>query len=97
MYSVADYGSMIADDVRTGAFARALERAIRPDAGARRRNGDWNLRALACRFGARRVYAIEPDDVIQIARDIARRTDTRTGSSSSVRCRPRSPCPRRLT
>jgi protein arginine N-methyltransferase 1 len=27
---------------------------------------------LACRFGARRVYAIEPDDAIQVAREIAK-------------------------
>jgi len=26
---------------------------------------------LACRFGARRVYAIEPDDAIQVARELA--------------------------
>ena len=26
---------------------------------------------LACRFGARRVYAIEPEDAIEVAREIA--------------------------
>jgi hypothetical protein len=31
MYSISDYGAMIADKVRTQAFARALRDAITPD------------------------------------------------------------------
>jgi type I protein arginine methyltransferase len=72
MYSIADYGSMIADEVRMGAFARALRQAITPgavviDIGT----GTGIFALLACRFGARRVYAIEPDDAIQVAREMA--------------------------
>ncbi|MDP6609259.1 MAG: 50S ribosomal protein L11 methyltransferase [Vicinamibacterales bacterium] len=72
MYSVADYGAMIADRVRTDAFARALREAITPesvvlDIGT----GTGVLALLACRFGARRVYAVEPSDVIEVAREIA--------------------------
>ena len=60
MYSIADYGAMIADDVRMGAFVRALRQAIKPgavviDIGT----GTGIFALLACRFGARRVYAIE--------------------------------------
>ncbi len=72
MYSVANYGVMIADRARMGAFARALEATITPgsvvlDLGA----GTGIMALLACRFGARRVYAVEPDNAIQVAREIA--------------------------
>jgi protein arginine N-methyltransferase 1 len=72
MYSIADYGRMIADDVRMDAFARALKHAVRPgsvvaDIGT----GTGIFALLACRFGARRVFAIEPNDAIQVAREIA--------------------------
>ena len=72
MYTIAGYGSMIADRVRMDAFARVLRQAVTPgsvvlDIGTG--TGIWAL--LACRYGARRVYAIEPDDAIQVAREIA--------------------------
>ena len=73
MYSIAEYGMMISDTVRMGAYGRALQQAITPDSvvidiGT----GTGIFALLACRFGARRVYAIEPDDAIQVAREIAR-------------------------
>ena len=72
MYSIADYGAMIADRVRTGAFVRSLRQAITPrsvvvDIGT----GTGIFAFVACRLGARRVYAIEPSDAIQVAREIA--------------------------
>jgi protein arginine N-methyltransferase 1 len=72
MYSIADYGAMIADHGRMDAFVRALGRAVKPgavvvDIGT----GTGIFALLACRFGARRVYAIEPSDAIQVAREIA--------------------------
>ena len=72
MYSIADYGAMIGDAVRMSAFVRALRQAVTPgavviDIGT----GTGIFALLACRFGARRVYAIEPDDVIQVAREMA--------------------------
>lgn len=72
MYSIADYGAMIADRVRTGAFVRSLRNAITPesvvlDIGT----GTGIFACVACRFGARRVYAVEPSDAIQVAREIA--------------------------
>jgi len=72
MYSVAMYGHMIADSARTDAYAEALRRLVKPDSivldiGA----GTGIFSLLACRFGARRVYAVEPADAIQIAREIA--------------------------
>lgn len=72
MYSITDYGVMIADRQRITAYAEAMRRVITRDSvvidlGA----GPGLFAMLACRFGARRVYAIEPDDTIQVAREIA--------------------------
>src|SRR5262245_28785524 len=60
MYSVSDYGSMMADDSRMKAYSEALRRVVNSesiviDIGA----GTGIFALLACRFGARRVYAIE--------------------------------------
>lgn len=72
MYSISMYGFMIADNARMDAYTEALRRAVKPDSivldiGA----GTGVFALLACQFGARRVYAIEPADAIQIARKIA--------------------------
>ncbi|HEX5726405.1 MAG TPA: 50S ribosomal protein L11 methyltransferase [Longimicrobiaceae bacterium] len=72
MYSLPSYGAMIADRVRLEAYAAALERTVRPgcvvaDLGA----GTGIFSLLACRLGAARVYAVEPDPVIQVAREVA--------------------------
>jgi len=72
MYSVLDYGRMLSDPVRTKAYAESLRRAVRPgsvvvDIGT----GSGIFALLACRCGARKVYAIEPEDIIQVAREIA--------------------------
>jgi type I protein arginine methyltransferase len=69
MYSVVDYGRMIADRVRMDAHTEALRRAIRPnsvvlDIGT----GTGIFAFIACQLGARRVYAVESSDVIALAR-----------------------------
>jgi type I protein arginine methyltransferase len=63
---------MIADERRTNAYVTALQRAITPDdivldIGT----GTGIFAMLACRFGARHVYAVEPDDSIHVARRLA--------------------------
>jgi protein arginine N-methyltransferase 1 len=73
MYDLYSFGRMIADRVRMDAYAEALRRAVRPgsvvlDLGA----GTGIFSLLACRFGARRVYAVEPSDAVQAGREIAR-------------------------
>lgn len=73
MYSVSAYGKMIADGPRINAYVTALRNAIRPgsvvvDLGS----GPGLFALIAGRLGARRVFAIEPDNVIQIGRDAAR-------------------------
>jgi protein arginine N-methyltransferase 1 len=72
MYSVSSYGSMMADRVRMQAYEAALRAVIRPgctvvDLGA----GTGIFSLLACRLGAARVYAIEPNLVIHLAQSLA--------------------------
>jgi protein arginine N-methyltransferase 1 len=72
MYSVSDYGALIADKVRLNAFVAALQRTITPasvviDIGT----GTGIFALIACALGARRVYAIEANDAIEVARAIA--------------------------
>jgi protein arginine N-methyltransferase 1 len=63
---------MIADTVRMSAYSRALERAIRPGAlVADIGTGTGIIALLACQYGAGRVFAIEPESVIQVAREVA--------------------------
>ena len=72
MYSIADYGTMMSDRVRMDAFVGALRRVVTPNSVvADIGTGTGIFAILACRFGARRVYAIEPDDAIEVAREIA--------------------------
>ena len=72
MYSLSGYGSLIADHKRMDAYIQALRQAVTPvsvvaDLGT----GPGIFALLACQFGARKVYAIEPSDAIQVAREIA--------------------------
>lgn len=72
MYSVAGYGKMIADRERMDAYIGAMRQVVRPgsvvlDIGC----GMGIFALLACQIGARRVYAVEPDDAIQVARELA--------------------------
>jgi protein arginine N-methyltransferase 1 len=71
-YDVHDYARMAADARRLRAYAEALRSAVRPgavvvDVGA----GTGVLTLLACRFGARRVFAIEPNESIVMAANLA--------------------------
>ena len=73
MYSVNAYGKMLIDEIRTQAYVRALKQTVRPgatvlDIGT----GPGYFALLACKLGASRVYAIEPDAVIELAMDCAR-------------------------
>jgi type I protein arginine methyltransferase len=72
MYSLRDFGGMIADTERFGAYAKAIAAAVRPgDTVAEIGCGPGVFSLLACRAGARRVFAIELDDSIQFARQLA--------------------------
>lgn len=73
MYDLHDYARMIADERRTGAYVRALEAVVRPgsvvvDVGA----GTGIFALVACRLGARRVFAIDTNEAIQVGQALAR-------------------------
>ena len=73
MYDLHDYARMIADDARIGPYVRALETVVHSgsvvaDVGS----GTGVFALVACRLGARRVYAIETNDAIEVARELAR-------------------------
>ena len=58
MYSVRDFGEMISDAGRFGSYAKAIARAVRPgDTVAEIGCGPGVFSLLACRAGARRVFA----------------------------------------
>jgi protein arginine N-methyltransferase 1 len=63
---------MISDSVRFDAYAKAISRCVRPgNVVAEIGSGPGVFALLACRAGAKRVYAIETEDVIDVARQIA--------------------------
>jgi protein arginine N-methyltransferase 1 len=73
MYSVSSYGSMIKRGPRLDGYVAALRKTIRPgsvvvDLGS----GPGIFGLVACGLGARRVFAIEPENIIQVGRDAAR-------------------------
>ena len=72
MYSLGAYGSMIADRVRVEAYAEALRKTVRRGSVVVEiGTGPGIFAVLACQLGASRVYAIEPAEIIQVAREIA--------------------------
>lgn len=72
MYSLHDYTWMITDEARMGAYVRALGAIVRPGAVvADIGTGTGILSLIACRLGARRVYAIDTNDAIEVARELA--------------------------
>jgi len=71
-YSVHFYGQMLADVSRMDAYTAALRRAVKPDSVVMDLGcGPGVFALLACKFGARRVYAVEPEGIIGLAREAA--------------------------
>jgi protein arginine N-methyltransferase 1 len=72
MYSLNDYGRMIADSERFAAYEKAIAKTVRPgDVVAEIGCGPGVFSLLACRAGARRVFAIDTEDFIEFARQLA--------------------------
>jgi protein arginine N-methyltransferase 1 len=72
MYSLHFYGQMLADASRMDAYAAALRQVVRADSVVMDLGcGPGVFALLACKLGARRVYAVEPDNVIGLAREAA--------------------------
>jgi protein arginine N-methyltransferase 1 len=71
MYELDDYGAMITDRLRTNAYAEAIARAVKPgDIVVEIGCGPGLLSLLACRAGAKRVYAIESNTSVAFAREL---------------------------
>ena len=70
MYSLHFYGQMLADASRMDAYAAALRHTVNRDSVVMDLGcGPGVFALLACKLGARRVYAVEPDNVIGLARE----------------------------
>ena len=71
-YSIGDYGDMIADKVRMDPYVYALKSLVQPDSVVLDIGTGAGIHALlACKFGARKVYAIEPNEAIHLAKELA--------------------------
>jgi len=72
MYNILSYGSMVSDSVRMNAYADALRKVVTSDSVVLDIGTGFGFFAvLACQLGARRVIAIEPDSIIEVARKVA--------------------------
>ena len=72
MYSLHDYGEMIADRERFEAYSKAIAKTVRPgntvvEIGC----GPGVFALLACQAGARKVYAIDSEEIVHFAREVA--------------------------
>ena len=72
MYNIREYAAMIHDARRVEAYQRALQLSVTPDSVVVDIGTGLGIFALlACQAGARKVYAIEPSEVIAVARQLA--------------------------
>lgn len=72
MYSLDQFAAMFADRVRMDAYSAAIEASVRPgdtvvDLGC----GPGIFALLACKAGARRVFAIDLNEVVEFGRHLA--------------------------
>ncbi len=76
MYSLEAHGRMVAGRGRTNAYFQALEKSIKPNSiVADIGSGIGTFALFAANLGAKRVYAIESEDIIQLGREIAIHND----------------------
>lgn len=72
MYSLDQFAAMFSDRVRMDAYSAAIVKYVRPgDAVLDLGCGPGILGLLACRAGARRVYAIDMNSVVDFGRQLA--------------------------
>jgi protein arginine N-methyltransferase 1 len=71
-YSLAGYGMQLVHRGRIEAYREALRRRVTPDSVVLDiGTGTGILAMLACQCGARRVYAVDPTDLIHLGREMA--------------------------
>ncbi len=72
-YDLAGYAAMMNHEERVSAYHEAIRAAVKPGAVVLEIGSATGFMALlACKYGARRVYAIEPADAILAAPQLAR-------------------------
>lgn len=72
MYSLEQYATMFADKLRMDAYSAAIARTVQPgDAVVDLGCGPGIFALLACKAGARRVYAIDTSGVVDFGRHLA--------------------------
>lgn len=72
MYFLNDYGRMIADNRRFAAYQKAIARTVRPgDTALEIGCGPGLFALLACQAGASKVYAIDTEQIVHLARELA--------------------------
>jgi protein arginine N-methyltransferase 1 len=72
VYTPAEYGAMLADEVRVRAYLSAIAAAVRPgDVVLELGTGAGYFAVAACRAGAAHVYAVEPNDIIALGPAVA--------------------------
>jgi len=72
IYSLRAFGAMIAHPGRFSAYSQAIAKSVRPgDVVLEMGCGPAVFSLLACRAGARRVFAIDTADIVDFARKLA--------------------------
>src|SRR5438445_4913116 len=72
MYSLYDYGSMIADSSRLQAYKKAVATAVHAGNSVLEIGcGPGVFALLACQAGARKVYAVDLEEIVHFARELA--------------------------
>lgn len=72
MYTLDEFGEMVGDSLRFPGYRAAIERAVRPgDSVVDIGSGPGVFALLACKAGARKVYAIDTESVVEFGRQFA--------------------------
>jgi protein arginine N-methyltransferase 1 len=72
MYALCDFGEMTADRERFAAYSQAIKQAVRPgDSVLEIGCGPGLFALLACQAGARKVYAVDSEEIVYFARELA--------------------------